>query len=105
VLCITHLPQIAARGGTQFRISKEVKGGRTATTVERLSHSAREVEVARMIGGAFNSAAVLASAREMLAIGAGNPLDARPGRKAKAKGERRKRKSRQGESRQILKET
>ena len=86
VLCITHLPQIAARGGTQFRISKEVKGGRTATTVERLSEGAREVEVARMIGGAADSAAVRASAREMLTIGA-SELVARPGRKAKAKGE------------------
>ncbi len=86
VLCITHLPQIAARGGAQFRISKEVKGGRTATTVERLPDSAREVEVARMIGGAADSAAVRASAREMLAIGA-SELVTRPGRKAKAKGE------------------
>jgi DNA repair protein RecN (Recombination protein N) len=85
VLCITHLPQIAARGAVQFRISKEVKGGRTATAVERLSDTAREVELARMIGGAADSAAVRASAREMLAIGASEVV--RPARKAKAKGE------------------
>ena len=36
VLCITHLPQIAARGATQFAIEKSVRGSRTVTRVERL---------------------------------------------------------------------
>ncbi len=66
VLCITHLPQIAAYGGTHYRISKSVRAGRTVTEVARVSGVEREDELARMIGGAAISAAVRASAREML---------------------------------------
>ena len=66
VLCITHLPQIAAYGSTHFRIEKRVRGGRTVTDVARVSGVEREEELARMIGGADVSAAVRASAREML---------------------------------------
>jgi DNA repair protein RecN (Recombination protein N) len=74
VLCITHLPQIAAHGGTHYRIAKAVKGGRTVTSVARIQGSEREAELARMIGGAAVSATVLASAREMLASrGNGGP--------------------------------
>jgi DNA repair protein RecN (Recombination protein N) len=66
VLCITHLPQIAAYGGTHFCITKSVKQGRTLTRVERLTNTARHDELARMIGGSDVSATVKASAREML---------------------------------------
>jgi DNA repair protein RecN (Recombination protein N) len=66
VLCITHLPQIAAYGGTHFRIEKTLKEGRTVTTVTRLAVREREEELARMIAGAEVSASVRASAREML---------------------------------------
>jgi DNA repair protein RecN (Recombination protein N) len=66
VLCITHLPQIAAHGGTHYRIAKSVRNGRTMTTVARISSADREHELARMIGGASVSPAVMASAREML---------------------------------------
>ncbi len=66
VLCITHLPQIAAHGSTHFRITKRVKGGRTLTDVARLDGVEREQELARMIAGSETSAAVMASAREML---------------------------------------
>ncbi len=59
VLCITHLPQIAAYGGTHLSISKSVKQGRTVTRVERLAADARQEELARMIGGSEVSAAVL----------------------------------------------
>jgi DNA repair protein RecN (Recombination protein N) len=79
VLCITHLPQIAALGTTHFRITKRIKGERTSTSVEQLSVDGREEEVARMIGGASATAAVRTSAREMLAGGVGPA--------AKAKGE------------------
>lgn len=68
VLCITHLPQIAARAGSHFQIAKQVRGGRTLTTVSRLDDSGREQELGRMIAGAEVSAKVLASAREMLAL-------------------------------------
>jgi DNA repair protein RecN (Recombination protein N) len=67
VLCITHLPQIAARADAHLAIDKHVKGGRTITTINRLDQSGREQEIARMIAGAAASATVVASAREMLA--------------------------------------
>ncbi|OFW09702.1 MAG: DNA repair protein RecN [Acidobacteria bacterium RIFCSPLOWO2_02_FULL_67_36] len=75
VLCITHLPQIAAHGGTHYRIEKCVRAGRTVTQVARLGVDDRQEEIARMIGGADLSPSVRASAREMLAS------------RAKAKGE------------------
>jgi DNA repair protein RecN (Recombination protein N) len=76
VLCITHLPQIAAYGHAHFSISKSVRQGRTSTRVDRLGPDARQEELARMIGGADVSAVVRASAREMLAS-----------RRSRAKGE------------------
>lgn len=66
VLCITHLPQIAACGASHFRITKSVRKDRTTTEVMKLSGPEREQEMARMIAGADVSAAVIASAREML---------------------------------------
>jgi DNA repair protein RecN (Recombination protein N) len=76
VLCITHLPQIAACADTHFQIEKRVERGRTRTTVARLDEARRIDEVARMLGGEAISDSLKASAREMLI-----------GRKAKAKGE------------------
>jgi DNA repair protein RecN (Recombination protein N) len=67
VLCITHLPQIAAYGSTHYRIVKTIRGGRTVTEVAKVKGPDREEELARMIGGAEVSASVRASAREMLA--------------------------------------
>jgi DNA repair protein RecN (Recombination protein N) len=84
VLCITHLPQIAARATTQFRIEKHVRGSRTVTSVARLDPETRIEELARMIGGAAITDAVRASAREMLGATAGAKV---PPAKAKAKGE------------------
>ena len=71
VLCITHLPQIAAYGATHYRIVKRVVGGRTVTDVARVGGAEREEELARMIGGTDISTAVLASARDMLAFRSG----------------------------------
>lgn len=67
VLCITHLPQIAARGASHLHIAKDVREGRTLTVVGRLEAEAREVEIARMIAGDKVTPLVLASARDMLA--------------------------------------
>jgi DNA repair protein RecN (Recombination protein N) len=78
VMCITHLPQIAAYGSSHFRISKTVRRERTITELARLDGPGREQELARMISGSELSAAVMASAREMLDAGA-----ARHGRKRK----------------------
>ncbi len=67
VLCITHLPQIAASGATHFRVSKYVRGGRTQTVVQRLRGVDRQEELARMMAGGAITPSVLASARELLA--------------------------------------
>jgi DNA repair protein RecN (Recombination protein N) len=66
VLCVTHLPQIAARASAHFQISKAIRSGRTITSLVRLDDRGREGEIGRMIGGAAVSAQVLASAREFL---------------------------------------
>ena len=67
VVCITHLPQIAARPAAHFHVSKDVRGGRTTTRVTRLDAAGRELEIARMIAGAEITPQVLASAKEMMA--------------------------------------
>ncbi len=72
VLCITHLPQIAAYGATHYRIEKNLRGGRTVTDVARVTGVQREEELARMIGGSDVSPAVIASAKEMLAFRRGS---------------------------------
>jgi DNA repair protein RecN (Recombination protein N) len=91
VLCITHLPQIAARGTTHFHIEKQERGTRTITSVTRLDSDARVEELARMIGGAQVSDAARSTARELLATGTSRSETAARGRnlqgKAKAKGE------------------
>jgi DNA repair protein RecN (Recombination protein N) len=80
VLCITHLPQIAARASTQFLIDKSVKGSRTVTRVNRLDADARIEEIARMIGGSRVTEGVRASASDLV-------QGARAKGKQKAKGE------------------
>ena len=82
VLCITHLPQIAARASTQFRIEKEIRRTRTVTSVACLDETSRVEEIARMIGGASVTETVRASAREMLGIGATNAVARRLSRKS-----------------------
>ena len=66
VLCVTHLPQIAAHADVQFRITKRERDGRTVTQVERLDREGRIVELAQMLGGGSEGPAALASARELL---------------------------------------
>ena len=55
VICVTHLPQIAAMAAHQFLVEKRVEGERTNTSVRLLSHPERIREVARMLGGADGS--------------------------------------------------
>jgi DNA repair protein RecN (Recombination protein N) len=95
VLCITHLPQIAAYADTHFEIEKSVEAGRTRTTVRRLEAGGRIEEVARMLGGEAISDGLRESAREMLADRAKGQaarvaVSAPAPKPAKAKGERRK---------------
>lgn len=66
VLCVTHLPQIAAMADTHFSVEKGERDGRTYTMVERLIPQRRREELARLTGGAHLSAALLESAGELL---------------------------------------
>ena len=66
VLCVTHLPQIAAMGDTHMLIAKSERNGRTYTTVTPLDLNGRMQEVARIIGGAQITETTLKSAAEML---------------------------------------
>ncbi|MEZ5420118.1 MAG: DNA repair protein RecN [Vicinamibacterales bacterium] len=82
VLCITHLPQIAALAATHFLIEKQVRGSRTVTSVARLAGDAREHEIARMMAGeSALSGDVLSAARTLLSA------KAKVAAEAKAKGE------------------
>ena len=69
VFCITHLPQIAARGDLHFRVAKTVEDGRTSSVVERLADHARVDELARMLAGDSATQQTHAWARELLAKG------------------------------------
>ncbi|MFV0435919.1 MAG: DNA repair protein RecN [Desulfopila sp.] len=71
VFCITHLPQIAARGDLHFQVVKMVEGGRTESSVVRLSNSSRVEELARMLAGDSATEQTHAWARELLAKGCG----------------------------------
>jgi len=66
VLCVTHLPQIAAHADAHYRIAKRERDGRTITEIEHLDREGRIVELAQMLGGEAGGAATLASARELL---------------------------------------
>ena len=66
VLCISHLPQIAAMASSQYRIEKTERGGRTYTTVEPLDGEGRARELARLIGGDNVTETTLRAAREAI---------------------------------------
>ena len=66
VLCVTHLPQMAALADTHMLISKSERGGRTFTTVTPLDREGRKQELARIIGGTHITETTLKSAEEML---------------------------------------
>ena len=66
VLCVTHLPQIAAMADTHFSVQKGEREGRTYTRLERLDRSQRREELARLIGGASITPSLLESAEELL---------------------------------------
>lgn len=66
VLCVTHLPQIAAMAGTHYSVEKGERDGRTFTQVERLTPERRREELARLIGGTTVTALQLESAGQLL---------------------------------------
>jgi DNA repair protein RecN (Recombination protein N) len=61
VLCITHLPPVAAAATSQFVVTKEVRGGRTFTQLREVTGKARREEIARMLGGKSDEALQLAA--------------------------------------------
>ncbi|WP_367394969.1 DNA repair protein RecN [Cupriavidus sp. Agwp_2] len=99
VLCVTHLPQVAAQAGTHLLVSKETTDGGegsvtrsvTRSRIRMLDPAGRVVETARMLGGATVTATTLQHAEEMLAQGAegqagaparGTAKESRRGRRA-----------------------
>ena len=68
VLCVTHLPQLAALAQNHLLIAKQEHGGRTYTTVTPLDTEGRKRELARIIGGANITETTLKSAEEMLQV-------------------------------------
>ncbi len=65
VICITHLPQIAAMADTHFVITKNVRQERTVTSIQKISGEASIHELARLLGSETITAAVLSNAKEM----------------------------------------
>ena len=71
VLCVTHLPQVAACANWQWQVSKYSDQGSIRSRVELLDDTGRTEEIARMLGGVEITAITRQHAQEMLARGAG----------------------------------
>ena len=70
VVCVTHLPQIAAYADSHLRIEKAERDGRTTTSIEQLAPAERRVELAQMLGGNAGADAALAAADALIAAAA-----------------------------------
>ena len=66
VMCVTHLPQVAARAEWQWQVSKSTRDGTTLSSIEPLGEEQRVREIARMLGGVEVTDITLEHAREML---------------------------------------
>jgi DNA repair protein RecN (Recombination protein N) len=66
VLCVTHLPQVAAKANQHFSVSKQQDAERTTSLIERLDRGRRVEEIARMLGGVAITATTRKHARELL---------------------------------------
>lgn len=66
VLCVTHLPQVAARADWQWRVNKTTEAGATLSRIERLDSDGRVGEIARMLGGVEITEITRRHARELL---------------------------------------
>ncbi len=66
VLCVTHLPQVAAQGHQQFAVRKSTSDGNTQTAINQVSGKARTEEIARMLGGVELTKETRANAEQML---------------------------------------
>ncbi len=70
VICITHLPQIAAQEAEHFLVEKLVEGNKTYTSIRRLSMEERVLELARMMGGTEITPTLISRVKEMLGLSA-----------------------------------
>jgi DNA repair protein RecN (Recombination protein N) len=68
VICVTHLPQVAAKAHQQLRVDKTTDGEHTETVMVQLEHQQRVIELARLLGGDTVTAASKANAEELLAV-------------------------------------
>jgi DNA repair protein RecN (Recombination protein N) len=68
VLCVTHLPQVAAFADVHYRVEKQEREGRTFTALVRLDGEERTREMARMLGGAKVTERTLEHARELIGV-------------------------------------
>ncbi|MGY8525080.1 DNA repair protein RecN [Paracidovorax citrulli] len=97
VLCVTHLPQVAAQAGSHLLVSKETSerdgAQQTRSRIRTLDPAARVVEIARMLGGTTVTATTVQHAEEMLAQGARGAEPARTGRDAREAREGRRRRA------------
>ncbi len=66
VLCVTHLPQVAARANWQWQVSKSTRDGKTLSAIQTLDEAGRVREIARMLGGVEITGITLEHARELL---------------------------------------
>jgi ATPase involved in DNA repair len=78
VISITHLPQIAARGDSQFFVFKEDKGNKTETGIRLLNKEERVTEIAHLLSGSEVTKASLENAKELLKAKTGKSMDNNP---------------------------
>jgi DNA repair protein RecN (Recombination protein N) len=96
VLCVTHLPQVAAQADRQLRVVKATAAGSTRTSVVPLDDPGRIEEIARMLGGAEITARTREHAREMLATTLGATGEPTVRASSRGSGSRRARNGRAG---------
>lgn len=73
VMCVTHLPQVAAMADAQLQVSKSMRNGATVSTISILQQAERVEEIARMLGGVIITDTTRKHAAEMLEVGLGLP--------------------------------
>ncbi len=71
ILCVTHLPQVAARGHQHLQVSRKMEGATTVTKITTLDEAEKVAEIARMLGGMELTEQSIAHAREMFSTGQG----------------------------------
>ena len=69
VMCVTHLPQVAAMADAQWQVSKSSRNGATVSTISILNQAERVEEIARMLGGVTITDTTRKHAAEMLQVG------------------------------------